>query len=134
MTPIKHKAASLTFRGFELAPSQIEEMLGVKASEAGQRGSHVKPGGKSILKRSFVRFAIELDASSRLDQVVPAVLHHVGGVERIKIVRDAVMPEFLELDITWPVKWSDEQEGGFLPASVLSDLSHLECALTFGFI
>jgi hypothetical protein len=131
---MRHKTVSLTFRGFELSPCQIEEMLGVKASETGQRGAHVKPGVKAVLKRSFVRFAIELDSSSRLDQVVPALLHHVGGVERIKKVRDAVMPEFFELDIIWPVKSSDEQEGGFLPPSVLSDLSRLECALTFGFI
>lgn len=132
-TVIKCKVVALTFRGFEVDPCQIEELLGVKASETGLRGAQVKPGVKAVLRRSFARFAVTIDPHSRLDQVVPTLLQHVGGVERVKEARDAVAPEFFELDITWPVKSSDEQEGGFLPASVISDLSHLQCALTFGF-
>ena len=129
----KRKIVALTFRGFEVAPIQIEEMLGIEANETGKRGDPVKPGVAAVLKRSFARFAVELDPRSRLDQVVPALLQHVGGLAAIEKVRNAVDPEFLELNITWPVKSSDEQEGGFLPATVISDLARMRCALTFGF-
>lgn len=129
----KSKIASLTFRGFEVSPHVIEEMLSVKASEAGERGTHVRAGVAALLKRSFARFSIELAPDCRLDQAVPVLLAHAGGLQRLKSVRDVVTPEFLELDITWPVKGSDEQEGGFLPVAVLSDLANLECSLSFGF-
>jgi hypothetical protein len=130
---MKKKIAALTFRGFEVDPCQIEQMLGVKASDIGRRGSPIKPGVKTLSKRSFARFAIEIDANSRLDQVVPSLLTYLGGVEKIRSVRDVVLPEFFELDITWPVKSSDEQEGGFFPTSIVSDLFHLQCAVSFGF-
>ncbi len=133
MSVMKQKIAALTFRGFEVDPCQIEQMLGVKANDIGRRGSLVKPGVRTPLKRSFARFSIEIDINSRLDQVVPSLLAYLGGVEKIRSVRDVVLPEFFELDITWPVKSSDEQEGGFFPASVVSDLCHLQCAVSFGF-
>lgn len=130
----KRRMAALTFRGFDILPEQIEEMLGVKASEVGRRGDHVKPGVKAVLKRSFARFSVELDSTSRLDQAIPALLQHAGGLEAVEKVRDAVEPEFFEIGITWQVKLSEEQEGGFLPATVISDLAKLRCDLTFGFI
>ncbi len=131
---MKSKIASLTFRGFEVSPHVIEEMLSVKASETGERGAHVRAGVSALLKRSFARFSIELEPDCRLDQAVPILLAHAGGVQRLKSVREVITPECLELDITWPVKGSDEQEGGFLPIVVLSDLANLECSLSFGFI
>lgn len=129
----KSKIASLTFRGFEASPHVIGEMLNVKASETGERGTHVRRGVAALLKRSFARFSIELEPDCTLDQAVPVLLAHAGGLQRLKAVRDVVMPELLELDIVWPVKGSDEQEGGFLPVAVLSDLANLECSLSFGF-
>ncbi|RNF86388.1 hypothetical protein [Montanilutibacter psychrotolerans] len=131
---MKRKVVSLTFRGFEIDPCQVEALLGVSASSVGRRGSPVKPGVETVLLRSFAKFAIELDAGCRLDEVVPSLLNRLGGVEKISQVRDAVSPEFFELDITWPVKWSDEQEGGFFPTHVIADLFHLKCALSFGFV
>lgn len=130
----KRRVAALIFRGFDVLPEQIEEMLGVRASEVGRRGDHVKPGVKAVLNRSFARFSVELDSTSRLDQAIPALLQHAGGIEAVVKVRDALEPEFFEIGITWPVKFSEEQEGGFLSVAVISDLARLRCNLTFGFI
>lgn len=133
-TIMRHKSVALTFRGFEVDPAQVEEMIGFKASEIGTRGAPVKPGVKTILKRSFARFSIDVEENCRLDEMIPKLFLYLGGVEKIESVRERISPEFFELDITLPVKYSDDQEGGFIPASVISDLFHLRCNLSFGFV
>jgi len=77
---------------------------------------------------------MNLDQETRLDQVIPLLLDHLGGVAKVTAAYQAVMPEFFELNIIWPVKSSDEQEGGFLPPSAISDLASLRCTLTFAFL
>lgn len=129
----KCKTVSLTFRGFDVDPIVIERMIGVQASNMGLKGVAVKPGVKAVLKRSFVRFSVPLDLSTRLDQVVPAIFDHVGGPTKIVEVRDGVSSELVEVDIVWPVKDSEDQEGGFIPPSVLADLASMRCSLSFSF-
>lgn len=127
------KGASLTFRGFEIDPLAIEQMFGVAASERGLKGEPVRLGASANLKRSFVRFFLPLE-EARLDQVVPALIDHLGGIGKVISVRQSVGPEFFEINVDWPVKSSDEQEGGFLPPTVISDLEKLRCTLTFAFL
>lgn len=134
MTNENDKTVSLTFRGLEVEPSAVEQMLGLHASEIGKRGSPVRAGIRTPLKRSFASFSVKLDQETRLDQVIPLLLDHLGGVAKVTAAYQAVMPEFFELDIVWPVKSSDEQEGGFLPPAVISDLASLRCTLTFAFL
>ncbi|ASR42749.1 hypothetical protein BEN78_04460 [Xanthomonas citri pv. mangiferaeindicae] len=93
----------------------------------------MRPGVKATLKRSFARFSLALDPNVRLDQVIPLLLDELGGLDRLIGVRDSVAPEFLEIDILWPVKNSEEQEGGFFPSSVISNLAGLRCSLSFSF-
>lgn len=134
MTTMSRKEIALTFRGFECSPELVEELLGVRASEKGVRGNPVKPGVKASLRRSFARFAVALDPSSRLDQIVPNLLDELGGLDNVMSVRESVIPEFFEVDILWSVKNSEEQEGGFFPSSVISDLAILKCSLSFSFV
>jgi len=134
ITTMSRKEVALTFRGFECSPELVEELLGVLASEKGVRGNSVKPGVEASLKRSFARFALALDPSSRLDQVVPNLLDELGGLDKVMIVRETVTPEFFEVDILWSVKGSEEQEGGFFSPSVISDLAILKCSLSFSFV
>lgn len=134
MTTVSRKAVALTFRGFDCLPERVEELLGFGASEKGVRGNPVKPGVRASLKRSFTRFSVALDPNSRLDQVVPNLLNELGGVDKVMSVRESIAPEFFEVDILWPVKNSEEQEGGFISSSAISDLASLKCSLSFSFV
>ncbi|MBJ7514999.1 MAG: hypothetical protein JHC82_01705 [Stenotrophomonas sp.] len=127
-------SVSLTFRGFEVDPCTIEEVLGVAASESGRRGFPVKVGVKAVLKRSFARFSIDSEGGARLDQMVPSIISHLGGVAPIGEARRRAEAEILEINITLPVKHSDEQEGGFISVESVNDLSRLGCSLTFSFV
>lgn len=128
------KSVSLTFRGFDVEPDTVERLMNVKASSLGRAGLPVKPGVKGVLKRSFAEFSINFDKECRLDEMIPLLLSRLGGIERIVKVREHVSPEFFEINFTLPIKYSDEQEGGFIPSKVLADLVALECSLSFEFI
>ncbi len=128
------KSVTLCLRGFELTPKQVESIIGVTTSESGTRGEPVRSGVKSLLKRSFVRFSVEFPDGCRLDEMIPTLLTHLGGVNHIREVRDQIKPEFLEVDMVLPVKSSDEQEGGFLPPPTLVELSLLGASLSFQFL
>lgn len=128
------KSVALCLRGFELTPKQVESIIGVTASESGTRGEPVRSGVKSLLKRSFVRFSVEFPDGCRLDEMIPTLLTHLGGVNHIREVRDQIKPEFLEIDMVLPIKNSDEQEGGFLPPPTLVELSLLGASLSFQFL
>ncbi|MBS7662410.1 hypothetical protein I0D00_10735 [Pseudomonas lalucatii] len=133
-TPNKVKTVALCLRGFELTPEQVESATGRKASETGTRGEPVKPGVKSLLKRSFVRFSVQIPNGCRIDELIPALWTHLGGIERIREARDIIKPEYLEVDLVLPVKNSDEQEGGFIPPSTITELSLLGASLSFQFL
>lgn len=128
------KSVALCLRGFELNPAQAEAIIGVSASELGARGEPVKPGVKSLLRRSFVRYSVEFSQDCRIDEMIPALWAYVGGFDKIKNATGKVKPEFLEIDLVLAVKNSDEQEGGFLPPETLAELSLLGASLTFQFL
>jgi hypothetical protein len=109
-------------------------MIGVAASETGSQGEPVRPGVKTLLKRSFVRVSVEFPDGCRLDEMIPTLFARVGGVNHLCEIRERVSPEFLEIDLLLPVKDSDEQEGGFLPATTLADLNRLRATLSFQFV
>lgn len=132
--PTVIKSVALCLRGFELTPKQVESIIGTTASEAGTCGEPVKPGVRTLLKRSFVRFSVEFPDGCRIDEMIPALWAHLGGVESIREARDKVNPEFLEIDVVLPIKSSDEQEGGFIPPSTLAELSLLGASLSFQFL
>ena len=128
------KSISLTFRGFDTPPQEVQAIVGVEASSLGSRGEPVRPGVKSLLKRSFAKFSVEFPSGCRLDEMFPALMAHLGGVHHLCDVRDQVRAEFFELDIVLPVKGSEEQEGGFLPPTIIADLYLLKVSLSFQFL
>jgi hypothetical protein len=117
----------------EATPPDVERLVGVKAAVLGTRGDPVRPGVATILKRSCAVFSLEFNASVRLDEMVPAILSHVGGVDHICSVRDQIAPEYFEVGVTLPVKGSEEQEGGFISTASIADLCRIEATLSFGF-
>jgi len=129
-----HKSASLCFRGFEQAPAQIELMVGVPATKVGLKGNQIKPGVQTTWKKSVAKFTVEFPHGCGLDEMIPKMLSHLGGVQHLCEVRNAIRPEFFEIDITLPIKNSEEQEGGFFPPEVLGDLNQLGVTLSFQFL
>lgn len=131
---VKTKSVSLTFRGFRVDPGMVERLMGAEAKLLGRAGSPVKPGIKGVLRRSFAEFSMDFEMSSRLDQMIPSLLDHLGGVENIVAVRDQISPEFFEINFVLPIKYSDEQEGGFISMETIADVFSLKCSLSFEFI
>lgn len=131
---IRFRSISLTFRGFELTPQEVESFVGVTATRLGNRGEPVKPGVKALLKRSVVKYSLEFSGGCRLDEMVPVLMQHLGGINHLCNVRDRVSPEFFEIDIVLPIKGSEEQEGGSLPPEVIADLYTLRASLSFQFL
>ena len=109
---MNNKTASLTFRGFDVSPEDVESWLGVKATYLGVRGYPVRSGVKTTLNRSAASFSVESPNAVPLHEMIPALLAHVGGVDHLCNVRDKVKPEYLEIDLALPIKFSEEQEGG----------------------
>jgi hypothetical protein len=131
---IKIKSVSLTFRGFDMTPKKVESLVGVSASTLGIRGEAIKLNVETKWKRSVAKFSLSVPKDSRLDEMIPALFHLLGGVEHIREVRDQVMPEFLEIDIVLPIKGSVEQEGGFLSITSISEINTLRASLSFQFL
>jgi len=128
------KAISLTLRGFNATPQEVEAIVGVSASKLGSRGEPVKPNVKTLLRRSFTKFSMQFPNDCRLDEMVPALLTHLGGVDHLCEVREQVQPDFFEIDIVLPIKGSEEQEGGFLSPTTIADLCILRVSLSFQFL
>ncbi|WP_312320650.1 hypothetical protein [Stenotrophomonas sp.] len=134
-SPSRHpKSVSVTFRGLNCHPEKIELLLGRPASSTGVKGDPVKPTVATRLTRSYARYEVDLQPCVQLDEVFDVLMQHVGGVDALIRARDEAQPEFFELDIVWPIKFSEEQESGYLTQRTLADLVKLECTLGFSFL
>lgn len=134
MTIINSKSISLTFRGFDLSPSDVELIVGRASSSTGTKGKKTKPQVTTILPRSFVQFEIELPNNCCIDDMVPQLIVFLGGIDNICRARDQIQPEFLEIDITLPIKGSDEQDDGYFSLEVLRDINTLRATLGLSFL
>lgn len=124
-----HKSISLTFRGFEISPDEVQSIVGIQATSFGTKGEPVRPGVKTLLRRSAVLYEIEFPNDCRWDEMIPALISHLGGVEHLRNAREKVNPEFFEFDITLPIKGSMEQENGYFPEQTIADLYTLKASL-----
>ena len=127
------KSISLTFRGFELPPEEVEKLVGVKATRVLHKGAPVKPGVKTLAVRHAAKFELVFPAETELFKMVPAIMAHLGGVEHLVGVREKVAPEFVEVDVVLLVRNSEEQEGGFIETESLAALSRLGATLSLSF-
>jgi hypothetical protein len=124
--------ASLTFRGFDMQPIQVEALVGIPASELGVRGQPRRPGLRPLVK-SFASWQVEFPDSAQLNEMIPSLIERAGGVDRLVSVKNEVKPEFFEVDLSLCIKDSQEQEGGFFDSETLSLLSRLGVCLSLGF-
>ena len=124
--------ASFTFRGFDADPAEIEKLVGKPASLLVRRGESRIPGG-SPFSRSAASWKIEFSDETRLDEMIPALIDYVGGIESLVEAKRQIASEFIEFDIAMWIKDSEEQEGGSIEATTLESLVQLGATLSFGF-
>lgn len=133
-TAKRRRHIALTFRGIDCLPAEVEEIVGFPATSSGVAGELVKPTVRSRLARSYVRYVVKLEDGVELDEVFGMLMQKLGGVDNLVRARGKVKPEFFEIDIAWPIKFSEEQENGYFPESVIQDLAKLRCTLGFSFL
>jgi hypothetical protein len=127
------KSTSLTFRGFDHDPVEVERLVGVQAQRLGTRGLPVKPGVFTLLTRSFAMFELSCTEDTSFDRALHDLLEHLGGVEHLLAVRQRVNPEFIDVCVTSGVRGSEEQEDSFVDPQTLGALSRLGAILSFMF-
>ncbi len=123
--------ASISMRGFEMTPIEVQNLIGTPASLLVKRGEARVPGGTPF-KSSAASWKLEFPDSTRIGQMIPALLSHVGGATHLAAVKAQVLPEFFEVDISMWVLDSEEQEGGAIDISTIASLAHLGASLSFG--
>ena len=124
--------ASLSFRGFATTPAEVQSLVGTPASMLVSRGQARKPG-TTPFQRSVASWKIDFPESTRLDEMIPALIERLGGAKNLLAAKNVVSPEFLEIDITMRIVDSEEQEGGFIDTETLAMLVNLGATLSFGF-
>lgn len=133
-TSRRKKTISFCFRGFDMVPSDVEELVGLKASLILEKGKPVRPGMKTLVVRSAISYRIEVESDFRVAEMIPKLFDHLGGVDRLIGARDTVQPEFLEINLALPVKRSKEQEGGALERETIAELARLGASVSFTFL
>ncbi len=127
------KSVSMTFRGFDIQAEDVVALVGVAASRSGNRGEPVKPGVKTLLSRSYVKFSRGFASDEELSDMLPALFAHVGGTDRIKGVLDVVRPEFVEIHFDLPVRQSEDSQDGYLQERSVWEASQLKASISFSF-
>ena len=128
------RSASITFRGFLVRPEEVERLVGVKAALLAQSGQPMRPNRPNVWLRSAARFEVEFPDQTLIVDMVPAILTHAGGVERLCAVRDLVQPQFLEINLVLPIKQSESQDDGYLDAETLQKIGRLGATLGLSFL
>ena len=130
----RKRSVSLCFRGFDIAPFEVESMVGLGASLILEKGKPVKQGVKTLATRSAICFKVEVESDFRLAEMIPKLIDHLGGVEHLLMVRDAVKPESFEVNFVLPVKYSKAQEGGSIETETIAVLARLGASVSFAFL
>jgi len=124
--------ASMTLRGFDMEPGAVETLMEIPAALLVQRGEARVPGGVPFA-RSAASWSMEFNESNRIEDLIPALLTHLGGVAHLSSVKSQVSPEFFEFDIAMWILDSTEQEGGSVGAPAIAALAELGASLSLGF-
>jgi hypothetical protein len=127
-------SASLTFRGFDLEPSAVEDLVGTKAKAFGRKGELVKLGVKTRLVRSYSAFEINFESSENVFAMIPALLIYLGGLDHLKSVQERLAPEFIDVNLVLPFKNFDEQTNGWIDQESIAALHRLAATLSFEFL
>jgi hypothetical protein len=132
-SPNRKKSVSLTFRGFDIAPEEVANLLGVAASRLGKQGEPVRVGVMTLLTRSYAIFSMDFASDCELSDMFPALMARLGGFNRLLQTRNEVQPEFLEIHFDLPARESGDSQDGYLPEAVIAEVFQLKASLSFGF-
>jgi hypothetical protein len=88
----------------------------------------------NVWQRSAVKFEVEFTDQILIVDMIPALLAHTGGIEHLRLVRDQVLPEFLEINLVLPIKSSVSQDDGYVESETVRDLCHLGATLGLSFL
>lgn len=128
------RSASLTFRGFLKSPEEVERLVGTKAVLLAQSGQPMRPSRPNVWPRSAAKFQVEFEDNALIVDMIPAILAHAGGHEHLCSVRDQVLPEFLEINLVLPIRYSEAQEDGYVEAQTLQEVAQLGATLGLSFV
>ena len=64
--------------------------------------------------------------------MIPRLFSHIGGLANAIAARDAIRPEFVEIDLYLPVKNSPEQENGYFDVQTIKDVAELGATIGLG--
>lgn len=128
------RSASITFRGFAMAPEELQRLVGVEAVLLAQSGQPMGPNRPNVWPRSAVKFVVEFTDETLIVDMIPAILAYAGGVEHLCSVRDQVSPEFLEINLVLPIKHSESQDDGYVESETLQELCRLGATLGLSFL
>ena len=122
-------SASLTLRGFDMDPQEVQSQFQLTAKATGKRGQLVRPGVTTRLVRSYVQFAVDADPSKNVVDMIPMLLLALGGIDHVSEIRKRVRAEFVDVNLALPFKRSDEQSSGWIDQDSISALHRLGATL-----
>jgi hypothetical protein len=131
---LRRPSIALSFRGFDMHPEQVEQLVGLKAERRGIKGQLRMPNRDVTWPRSFVRYELSFEQHCFIRDRIPRLLEYLGGIEHIAKVRQLVQPEFLEIDLALPIKGSDEQDDGYFPLEVLQQVTQIGASIGLSFL
>ena len=123
-----------SIRGFDHSVDAVGKIIGRLPTSAGLKGQPVKLGLSQTLKRSYVGYARTFGSDDLWDNVILDLIESLGGAVHLSAAVKELKPEFVQIDITSPVRNSEEQEDRYISSEVLRVVADLGADLGFGFV
>jgi len=114
-------------------PEEVLRLVGLKATLLAQSGNAMTPNRPNVWLRSAAKFTVEFTDETRIVDMIPAILRRAGGVDHLCWVRDQISPEFVEIDLLMPIKYSPSQDDGYVASETSHDLCRLGATLGLSF-
>jgi hypothetical protein len=133
-TAMKTRSVSLSIRGFAGSTDVLTQTLGRQPSSSGLKGETVRRGILQTLKRSYITYDQSFGSEALWDHVILELIDSLGGVASVRAAVAQLRPEFVQIDISVPVRHSEEQEDRYVSCEVLRVLAEIGADLTFSFI
>ena len=94
----------------------------------------MRSGSNQTLRRSFIIYEQAFLPDRLWDNLILDFLESLGGVEHLRSAIKKIGPEFVQIDLTLPIRNSAEQEDRFISSRVLRVVGDLGADLAFGFV
>lgn len=126
------RTIAFSVRGFSMPLQDALLVFEATPTRCGAKGDFAKAGATAILKRSFIKFESSVGDDDTWDSILQSIFLKLGGVEKIKKALDSLSPEFVEVSVIVPARYSDQQEDRFLGAESVKMLAILGASFGVG--